>query len=190
MHSGGDAGEEVAFGGKEAAAVTEEGEAGASGKGATSEADPGEDAHPVDLTADGGEGYEEEGESAGNWESGVNAPAGAGDITDEEIRKPDGDGGRADVHEESEGQNVAGEREMPGTAAQELLYFDDEDGEDEPGDEERHRAADFVRRRLLEKSQDGKKNDNGARIRDLPLEMVAIDLILAHEREGSRWEVV
>jgi len=78
---------------------------------------------------------------------------------------------------------------MPGTAAKEVLRFDDDNGSDEPGDEEGHGAADFVGRRLLEKGEDGKKNDNGARIRDLPLEMVAIDLILAHARGSLAWVV-
>jgi hypothetical protein len=143
----------------------------------------------VDFAADGGEGYEKESESAGDGESCVNTPASAGDVTDEEIRKPDGDWGRADVHEEGEGQNVASEREMPGTAAKEMLRFDDDNGSDKPGDEEGHGAAHFVRRRLLEKSEDGKENDNGARIGDLPLEVVAIDLILVHARGSLAWVV-
>jgi len=184
LHGGSDAGEKIAFRGEETGAVAEKGEAGASGKGTAGDADPGKHAHPMDFAADGGESYEKKREDARDGQSGVKSPASAGYVTNEEIRKPRGDREGADVHESGEGEDVANERQVPRAASKNLLRFDHEDGKDQPGDEEGNGAADFVGRRKLEKSEDGKENDNRTGIGDLPLEMVTIGRILAHARAG------
>jgi hypothetical protein len=102
LHGGSDAGQKIAFGGKEASAVTEKGEAGASREGTTGDANPGKYAHPVDFAADGGERDQKKRKDARDGKGGVNSPAGAGDIANEKIGKPDRDGEGADVHEGGE----------------------------------------------------------------------------------------
>ena len=71
---------------------------------------------------------------------------------------------------------------MPGTFAEETLEWDDGEGEDQVGDEERDGAFRGLGIGLLEEREDRKQNDNGARVDDLPLEMAAIRFVGAHAR--------
>ena len=64
----------------------------------------------------------------------------------------------------------------------------DEEGNNEIGDQERGRAVPPARWRLLKHGEQRQQNKNGARINDLPLEMISIRLMGAHARGRVSYE--
>src|SRR5580700_2226507 len=71
---------------------------------------------------------------------------------------------------------------MPGAFAEETLERNKCEGKDQIGDKEINGALGRLGIGLLEQRQNGKQNDNGARVDDLPLEMAAIRFVGAHAR--------
>jgi hypothetical protein len=164
------------------AAVGKESEGSAPGEGASEKAEPGHYAHPADFAFDGGEENQSESQDAGQRDGGAESPAHARDPADEEIGKPDGDGQRAHGHENAEGQEIAGNRQMPGTFAEKTLERDDRERNNQISDKEKNGALSGLGIRLLEQRQYGKQDDDGARVDDLPLEMAPIRFVGAHAR--------
>src|SRR6476661_5848464 len=104
-----------------AAAVSQESQRGSAGKGAANEAQPGDHADPANFAFDGREQNEDKRERTRERDRGAESPAHASDPADKKIGKPDGDRQRADVHEIAESQQIAGNRQVPGSFAEETL---------------------------------------------------------------------
>jgi hypothetical protein len=71
---------------------------------------------------------------------------------------------------------------MPGSFAEETLERNDGERNNQIGEHEGDGALGLPRFRLLKQGQNGKQNENRARVDDLPLEMAAIRFVGAHAR--------
>src|SRR5580704_14573714 len=126
--------------------IAEKCKTGATGERARGETKPGNNAHPVQFAFAGSEQHENEGKRAGKRERGVQAPANSGGVAKEHVRKPHGNSGRADVHEEAKSKEITDEREMPPAAAQKPFHLRDEQRYQQISDKKRSGAARGKRR--------------------------------------------
>jgi hypothetical protein len=74
---------------------------------------------------------------------------------------------------------------VPIALAEKALELRDYQSNDQVGDEEGDGTMHFSRRMLLEHGKERQQNKNGARINDLPLEVLPIGLMGAHARGRS-----
>ena len=79
---------------------------------------------------------------------------------------------------------------MPGSFAKETLDRNERERNYQIGNQELDGALGCLQVGLLEDCQQGKQNDNWARIDDLPLEMAAIRFVGAHARGRDSSQVV
>src|SRR6266704_3396426 len=122
----------------------------ASGKCARCEAEPGKHANPVNFAFHRRQQNQCQRECPSKRQCQVQAPANSGRVTDEHIGKPNRDCRRADVHEETQRQKIAGQRKVPGAIAEEAFNLSKEKRNDKVGGQKRSGAARGRGRRLLE----------------------------------------
>src|SRR6266702_4484039 len=150
LHGRADARKDLNLRCKAPVAIAEKSEARATGKCARCEAEPGNHANPVNFACPRRQQDQCQRERPSKRQCQVQAPANSGRVTDEHIRKPNGNCRRADVHEETQRQKIAGQREVPGAIAEEAFNLSKEKRNDKVGGQKRSGAARGTGRRLLE----------------------------------------
>ena len=141
----------------------------------------------MDFAANCGECDEDEREAAGQRKGHTNSPTQTRRVAREQIREPSRNGGGADVHKKRQGQQVYDKRQMSGNAAYSALEQNSEKRENKVGDENGEGRMSAVVRGLLEESDESEKNDDGARVGNLALDVAALRNVGAHARGRILW---
>src|SRR5712692_7013117 len=110
------------------------------------------------------------------------SPADASRVADKHEWKPHRHRGGADIDEISQGQQIANQRQMPRTFAEQPLHLHNEERNDQISNEKRNGTPQCMRRRLLQYSQKRQQNKYRSRVNNLPVEMVTVRLMGAHAR--------
>src|SRR4029077_13221901 len=117
----------------------------------------------------------------GNGQGGAQSPAAPCRIRSKKKRKPDGHRERAEINENQDQSEVDRQRGGPfAPSADYKIDYDQCQTVEEICEEKNTAAMTGRRRRPLQNGKNGKQNNDGARIQDLPLEMATIGLMRCH----------
>src|SRR5207253_10959028 len=127
--------------GKELVAIAKKSKSCSAGKGGSGKTDPGDHAHPVNFAFYCGQQNQRQRQDSSQPQRQVKSPADARRVANEHVGKPRRNRRRADKHEVAESQKIAGQRQTPGTAAEQAVDLREDQGYDEISNQEGNRTA-------------------------------------------------